>query len=84
MASANKEELRDMANERAKLSMQFEKLKTESNKVFQKLKGVKNPQRLAAEVGKLGFAVDLAAYGFDEKGGKPSTAQGSPKESPRT
>ena len=50
----------------------------------EKLKGVKNPQRLAAEVEKLGFAVDLAAYGFDEKGGKANMAQGSPKESPRT
>lgn len=85
MASENKRELRDMANERAKLSMQFEKLKTESNKVFQKLKGVKDPQRLAAEVEKLGFKVDLAAYGFDDKG-RPgaSPTQGSPKESPRS
>lgn len=81
LASANKAELRDMANERARLAMQFEKLKTESNKVFQRLKGVKDPQRLATEVEKLGFKVDLAAYGFDQKGSpKP---EGSPKESPR-
>merc|ERR1719281_215049 len=81
MASANKQELRDMANQRAKLAMDFEKLKTESNKVFQRLKGVKDPTRLAAEVEKLGFRVDLAAYGFEEKTKKPG---GSPKESPRT
>jgi hypothetical protein len=85
MASANKEELRDMANERAKLSMQFEKLKTESNKVFQRLKGVKDPARLAAEVEKLGFRVDLAAYGFDEKKrAEPGSPKGSPAQgSPR-
>jgi hypothetical protein len=85
LADANKEEMHAMRNERAKLAMQFEKLKTESNKVFQRLKGVKDPKRLAAEVEKLGFRVDLAAYGFDDKGkpGASPTQQGSPKESPR-
>merc|ERR1712118_23691 len=85
LASANKAELKEMANERAKLAMDYEKLKTESDKVFQRLKGVKDPQRLAAEVEKLGFRVDLAAYGFDEKSKKmdeKSNQQGSPRESP--
>jgi hypothetical protein len=84
LASANKEELKAMRAERNKLAMQFEKLKTESNKVFQRLKSVKDPQRLATEVEKLGFRVDLEAYGFaTKKGAKTTETQGSPKSSPR-
>ena len=35
-----------------------------TTEVFQRLKGVKDPHRLATEVEKLGFRVDLEAYGF--------------------
>jgi len=55
-------------------------------KVFQRLKGVKDPERLVKEVEKLGFKVDLAAYGFDQPkvAAKPEgSPKGSPKGSPR-
>lgn len=64
-ASAVKEEMSSMANERAKLSNRFLKMQDEFDKVFSRLKATKDPEKLKAAVEELGYTVDLSAYGFE-------------------